>query len=120
MSNLSNSSNRPPHHFSGNSPHLSNLPEIENVIKNLETLFDELLSQQQKKILQIARTHLPHLTPDDLLNPHDFPELNHDPVFNYEEGLAAGVLATQMAVRARIIRPIQAELNRDIRGHDDY
>lgn len=79
----------------------------ENLKESLETLFTELLDQQQAKVLQTARTRLPHLTGDDILNPHDFPLLMTDPIFNYEEGMAAGLMAAQMAVRARILRPLR-------------
>ena len=70
----------------------------------LDTLFEELISHQNQKVLGIARRRLPHLTGDDILNPHDFPELMADPIFNYEEGLAAGLLAAHIAVRARIAK----------------
>lgn len=69
-----------------------------------EELFEELIQQQRGKVLKTARTHLPHLTEDDVLNPHDFPELMADPIFNYEEGLAAGLLTAQIAIRARLLR----------------
>ena len=32
----------------------------------------------------------PRLTPDDLLQPHDFPALAADAGFNYEDGVLAG------------------------------
>ncbi len=73
------------------------------LIQKIETLFEELIQQQQKKVLQTARTRLSHLTSEDILNPHDFPALMSDPIFNYEEGLAAGLMTAQMAIRARIL-----------------
>jgi len=71
--------------------------------KKIESLFHELITQQEKKTLEIARRRLPHLTGDDILNPHDFPELMLDPIFNYEDGLAAGFRAAHAAIRARIL-----------------
>ncbi len=76
-------------------------------IQKIETLFDELITQQQAKVLATARSRLPHLTGDDILNPHDFPELMMDPIFNYEEGIAAGLITAQIAVRARILRELE-------------
>ena len=73
---------------------------------HLEDLFEELIDHQQKKVLQTARMRLPHLTGDDILNPHDFPELMADPIFNYEEGLVSGLMAAQVAVRAKVIRKL--------------
>jgi hypothetical protein len=82
-----------------------------NFEKTLEELFEELIAHQQTKVLQTARQRIPHLTGDDILNPHDFPELMTDPIFNYEEGIAAGLMAAQMAVRARVLRPYQESQN---------
>jgi hypothetical protein len=70
----------------------------------VSVLLDEMIDQQQKKVLTIARERLPHLTGDDILNPQDFPELMMDPIFNYEEGIASGLLAAQIAIRAQIFR----------------
>lgn len=78
----------------------------------IEQLFEELLTQQNQKVLNQARIHVPHLTGDDVLNPHDYPQLMADPIFNYEEGLAAGLMAAQVAVRARVLRPLQQELEK--------
>jgi|GEM_PF-312776 len=80
---------------------------LETFELEIETLMNELVEQQQAKVLQVARSRLPHLTGDDILNPHDFPLLMTDPFFNYEEGLAAGLMAAQVAIRARILRPLQ-------------
>ena len=81
----------------------------QTVESKVEALFDELITQQHAKMLQTARNHIPHLTFEDILNPHDYPKLMTDPVFNYEEGLAAGLMAAQFAIRARVLRPLQAE-----------
>ena len=40
--------------------------------------------------------------PEDVLNPHDFPELKAHPTFEYEDGILAGLVAAQIAVRAEI------------------
>jgi hypothetical protein len=84
-------------------------PKPESIVAQLEQmieqLMEELLMQQNRKVLDTARLRLPHLTGDDILNPHDFPELMADPIFNYEEGIAAGYLAALIALRARVLRP---------------
>ncbi len=78
---------------------------VETLIETLiDALFEELITHQRMKVLGLARDKIPHLTGDDILNPHDYPELCADPVFNYEEGFAAGLLAAQIAVRARVFR----------------
>ena len=72
--------------------------------QQLEGLFQELIEQQQDKVLRTARVHYPYLTGDDILNPHDFPKLMQDPIFSYEDGITAGLMAAQMAIRAHLIR----------------
>ena len=62
----------------------------------------KMIEMQNRKVLNRARLCLPHLTGDDILNPHDYPLLDHDPIFNYEEGLASGLLAAQTAVQAEM------------------
>jgi hypothetical protein len=73
-------------------------------IDELETLFEELIAHQRKRVLSRAQRLNPRITDDDLLSPVDMPELAADPEWNYEDGLLAGYLAAQMAVRARALR----------------
>ena len=61
-----------------------------------------MIEFQREKLLKLAREILPDLTPEDLRNPQDFPELIKDPLFNYEDGLLAGYLAVQIALRSRL------------------
>jgi hypothetical protein len=81
--------------------------DLDSFEMEFEKLMDELVLQQQEKVLRTARMRNPRLTGDDVLNPHDFPELMADPIFNYEEGLAAGLLTAQIAMRARLLRPLR-------------
>ncbi|MBS0603910.1 MAG: hypothetical protein JSS60_02605 [Verrucomicrobia bacterium] len=66
----------------------------------MEKLFDELVEGQRKKLLQFARQIIPYATPDDLLQPNDFPELEQNPLFRYEEGILEGLLTARMAYLA--------------------
>ena len=51
-------------------------------------------------------THpLPHVTREDLRNPHDFVPLVESAEFNYEDGILAGLRAAEVAVRAARRRP---------------
>ena len=63
-------------------------------------VLEEMVERQRKKLLHIAREVQPELTPEDIRNPQDFPELANDPLFNYEDGLLAGLLSAQAALRA--------------------
>jgi len=66
-----------------------------------EALFESMISQQRAKVLSIARAINARLTEDDILSPQDFPELVDDARFNYEDGLLAGLLSAQIALRAQ-------------------
>lgn len=76
--------------------------QAETLREKLDRLFDEMIAHQRKKILSIAREHYPAIGGDDLLNPHDFPKLEADNRFQFEDGLLAGYIAAQMAVRAEL------------------
>jgi hypothetical protein len=80
------------------------MADSEKIAAALEQLFDELVTLQRRKVLEAARRLNPRLTEDDIQQPQDFPELAGDPAWNYEDGLLAGYLAAQMAVRARLRR----------------
>lgn len=64
-------------------------------------LFDDLVEGQRKKLLSFARKIIPNATPDDLLQPNDFPGLEQNPLFRYEEGVLEGLLTARMAYLAR-------------------
>lgn len=61
-------------------------------------LLDEMIAQQKQKLLAIAQRIVPHVTADDLLQPNDFPELEHHPHFRYEEGILSGLQAAKAAL----------------------
>lgn len=74
-----------------------------------EKLFDEIIQQQEAKLLRLANEIRPNVTWDDLLQPQDIPEVANDPTFNYEDGLLAGIKAARMSFRARILGPLRTE-----------
>lgn len=63
-------------------------------------LLDSLIEGQKKKLLESGRRIVPHLTPDDLLQPNDFPELEFHPHFRYEEGILDGLQVAKAAILA--------------------
>lgn len=63
-------------------------------------LLREIAEGQQKTVEKCGRAIIPHLTAEDLLQPNDFPELEHHPHFRYEEGVLAGIYTVQMALQA--------------------
>ena len=70
--------------------------------KLTEQLIQELIQHQQFKVLKVAREIVPDLTPEDIRNPQDFPELVADTMFNYEDGILTGYLTIQTAFRKQI------------------
>ncbi len=67
----------------------------------MEKIFDELIDLQKRKILKCALSLVPHITEDDLMQPNDFPILEHSPYFRYEEGVLEGLQTARMAYLAK-------------------
>jgi hypothetical protein len=65
-----------------------------------EALLGELEALQRRKVLELARRLRPGLTLEDVLNPHDFPELD-DRDWQYEDGILTGIESVLAAFRAR-------------------
>lgn len=70
--------------------------------EQLEILFEELIGGQHKKLFKMGRQIVPRLTEEDLLQPNDYPELEHNPLFRYEEGVIEGLKTAQMAILSRL------------------
>lgn len=66
----------------------------------MEKLFEEMISAQKKKMLALAKSILPRITEEDLLQPNDYPQLENHPLFRYEEGVLEGFLTARMAYLA--------------------
>lgn len=64
-------------------------------------ILDELVQQQRKKVFSLAREIVPYITEEDVLQPNDFPELENNPIFRYEEGVLEGLLSVRMALSAQ-------------------
>lgn len=66
----------------------------------MQSLFDQLITLQKRKIFLCAQRIIPHITEDDLLQPNDFPQLENNPYFRYEEGVLEGLMTARMAFLA--------------------
>lgn len=66
----------------------------------IESLINEISEQQRATLLSYGRRIIPTLTPEDMLQPNDYPELENNPHFRYEEGVLAGIQTIQMAIQA--------------------
>lgn len=67
---------------------------------NWEKILTELIEGEKRSLLKTGRRIVPTLTPEDLLQPNDYPELDNNPHFRYEEGIVAGLQAALTALRA--------------------
>ena len=68
--------------------------------KEIQKLLQELIEGQKEKLLKCGRNFVPNLTPEDMLQPNDFEELENNPLFRYQEGILDGVQVAQAAMMA--------------------
>ena len=73
-----------------------------DIFQDIECCFEEMILQQREKVLKIANRLNPSITREDLFNPHDFPELERSSLFNFEDGILAGLISAQMGLRANV------------------
>lgn len=69
--------------------------------ESIEKVTSELVESQRNQLLMLGRRIIPRLTSEDILQPNDYPELEFNPQFRYEEGVLAGVQALQMALNIK-------------------
>lgn len=73
--------------------------------KSIDQFLEELIKLQRKKVFELATNLGVRLTQEDILNPQDYPELLRSPRFNFEDGVLAGLLSAQMAIRSKLREP---------------
>ena len=66
----------------------------------MDKLFEELITHQKGKLLNLANEIVPGVTEEDILQPFDYPELERHAGFRYEEGILHGILSTKAAFNA--------------------
>ena len=71
----------------------------ENIFTDIEAVLERLLDQQREKVVEVALDILPHLTPQEMQDPQDYPEVAGDTMFNYEDGFLAGLISARQAIR---------------------
>jgi hypothetical protein len=72
---------------------------------DVDSSIEEIVQRQKNELLRLGRRIIPTLTPEDMLQPNDYPELENHPEFRYEEGVLAGMQTIQMALRAGLSAP---------------
>jgi hypothetical protein len=78
---------------------------MNDVIQDCEALLSGMIDQQRAKVTRRAREIMPGCTFEDVLNPDGVEPLRDDPTFNYEDGILAGLLSAQVALRASVFGP---------------
>lgn len=81
--------------------------DVDEVLAAVEALFDELITSQQNRVNRYARSLIPNLTDEDILQPHDYPALDRDPRFQYEDGQVTAMRSMLLSFRARIVRALR-------------
>jgi len=71
-------------------------------LETLDAMLEKMIDHQRAKVLRLAREAVPNISPEDVRNPNDYLELKAHPTFDYEDGILAGMIAAQIAVRAEL------------------
>jgi len=72
-------------------------------LQKIDELMLELIGQQEHKVLALGQRIHPGLTPEDIRNPQDFPDLLESSQWNFEDGILAGLKSAHMALRAKLL-----------------
>ncbi|SPN74107.1 hypothetical protein C10C_0974 [Chlamydia serpentis] len=65
-------------------------------------LVNQLYENQKSRLQQVGEKIVPNLTSEDLLQPMDFPELEENPYFRFEEGVLSGMGEVRAAILAML------------------
>jgi hypothetical protein len=72
-------------------------------LQTIDRLMLQLIEQQERKVLDLGQLIHPGLTPEDIRNPQDFPDLVESFQWNFEDGILAGLKSAHMALRAKLL-----------------
>ena len=70
-------------------------------LDDADHLLSGMIDQQRAKVVRRAREVMPECSFEDVMNPDGVEPLRRDATFNYEDGILAGLIAAQIALRAR-------------------
>jgi hypothetical protein len=76
--------------------------QMTNPVESAAALLDQMISQQEAKVLTLGRKWVPFATAEDLRNAEDFAILKDKPIFHFEDGILAGLIAANTALKAEI------------------
>jgi len=78
---------------------MSGVNDPRELFERILALVEAMEENQRQKVIGLARRLLPHVTPEDIRNPHDFPDLD-DPDWHFEDGQLTGIQSVRFALRA--------------------
>jgi hypothetical protein len=84
------------------------MADLEQLFTEIDTVFERLIRQQRDKIKEVALDILPDLPPEQMQDPHDYPEVADDAMFNFEDGVLAGLMSARMALRTNVLEVYRA------------
>ncbi len=76
---------------------MERVSDAREAVRRVLLLLAEMEDLQRGKVLDLARRLRPGLTPEDIRNPHDFPDLD-DPDWHFEDGQLTGIQAVRFAI----------------------
>jgi len=79
-------------------------PADDDLARSVDALLCELVEHQERRLVALGQRLYPGLSRDDLHNFDDIPALAGDPLFVYEDGHYAGLLAARAALRSLLRR----------------
>lgn len=71
---------------------------MDNPLESTAGVLEQMIDQQRAKVLELGRKWVPFATDEDLRNAEDFKILKDKPIFHYEDGILAGLIAARMAL----------------------
>ena len=82
---------------------------MQDPVEATTALLDQMIQQQTAKVLALGRKWVPFATDEDLRNAEDFKILKDKPIFHYEDGILAGLIAARTALlhEIRSRRPVE-------------
>ena len=75
---------------------------MNNTVEAATLLLEQMISQQEAKVLELGRKWVSFATAEDLRNAEDFKVLKDKPIFHFEDGILAGLIAANTALKAQI------------------
>lgn len=75
---------------------------MNNAVEAATLLLEQMILQQEAKVLELGRKWVPFATAEDLRNAEDFKVLKDKPIFHFEDGILAGLIAANTALKAQI------------------